>query len=169
MYTPKPWERQKDETPKPFEAFCVYRDMGTERSLSKVATKLQKSDTIIGRWSSKYSWVKRVTEWDAEQDRINREAAEKERIKAIKKMHDRHIKLAEDMLEKAAAALLSIPDEEIKARDIVSLVDSGTKLERLSRGDAGDVVETREGEAAIPAVQFYIPSNGRDQSDDEEE
>lgn len=152
------WERQPEETSKPFEAFCVYRDLGPGRSLAQVAEKLKKSGTLIGRWSGAYDWVKRATAWDAEQDRI----ARKSQLDEIVKMRKRHAKLASDMLLKAAKALETLPDEEIKASDVSRMVDVAAKLERISRGDVGDVVEERDGGEAINPVQIYIPSNSRE-------
>lgn len=42
------------------------------------------------------------------------------------------------------------------------MVETASRLERLSRGDVGDVIEERDGGESVPAVQFYIPDNGRD-------
>lgn len=165
--TPKPWERQPEEKPKPFEAFCIYRDMGIERSIRKVAAKLGKSDTLIGRWSKDNKWVERVTAWDDEQERKEREIAQKEQAKAIREMRKKHADLASAMLIKAAKALAKIPDDEIKAGDMTRMVDVASKLERISRGDVGEVVEERDGGQATPAVTFYMPDNGRDKHEEE--
>ena len=161
---PEPWERQKGETAKAFEAFAVYRDM-PHRSIRDVARQLGKSATLISRWSSLHGWQKRVAAWDAEQDRIAREA----QINEIKKMRKRHADLANAMLVKATKALQRIPEDEIKATDVSRMVETAAKLERISRGDVGDVIEERDGGAATPAVQFYMPDNGRDKDDEEEE
>lgn len=77
------WEQQAGETKKAFAAFCIYRDLGDERSTQKVATQLSKSLPLIKRWSSAYEWVNRVDAWDRhlraqadardEQRRIQRE------------------------------------------------------------------------------------------------
>ena len=168
--TPKPWERQPEETTKAYEAFCVYRDMGTQRSLSKVAEKLQKSDTLMGRWSRENDWVKRAAKWDDEQERIEREIAQREQGKAIREMRKRHADIASAMLIKSARALARIPDDEIKPGDISRMVDVASKLERISRGDVGDVIEERDGGRAEDPVTFYMPDNGRDrpQNDTEE-
>lgn len=163
--TPKPWDRRQDESSKAYEAFCIYRDMGIQRSLSKVAEKLQKSATLINRWSREKNWVKRAEAWDDEQERIEREAAQKEQAKAIREMRKRHSDLAQAMLIKSARALARIPDDEIKAGDVSRMVDIASKLERISRGDVGEVIEERDGGQTQPAVTFYMPDNGRDREE----
>lgn len=159
---PEPWERQKGESAKAFEAFATYRDM-ENRSLSKVGRALGKSKALMERWSSAHEWQKRVAAWDAEQDRIARQA----QTDAIKKMRKDHAALANAMLVKAAKALQRIPEDEIKPGDVSRLVEVGAKLERISRGDVGEVVEERDGGPSIPTVQFYIPDNHRDSVDSE--
>lgn len=161
---PEPWERQKGETSRAYEAFTVYRDMGAGRSQAKTSQKLGKNSRTIADWSTKYEWVKRVAAWDAEQDRIARQA----QIDEIKKMRKRHADLATAMLVKAARALSKLPEDEIKATDVSRMVETASKLERISRGDVGEVVEERDGGAATPAVQFYIPDNGRDRDEEDE-
>ena len=163
--TPEPWERQQGETTRAYEAFCIYRDMGASRALRKVVQQLNKNLTTIAEWSTKYEWVKRVAEWDAEQDRIARQA----QVDEIKRMRKRHADLASAMLIKAAKALQRIPEDEIKAVDVSRMVETASKLERISRGDVGEVVEERDGGQATPVVTFYIPSNGRDCKPQEEE
>lgn len=153
----QPWEMQKTDTPKSWEAFVEYRDM-EKRSLAKVADKLGKSVKLIERWSQKHDWVNRVASWDEEKDRLVRI----ELTKDIGAMRKRHADIASAMLMKAARALARIPDDEIKATDITRMVDVATKLERISKGDVGDVIEERNGGEAIDPVQFYMPDNGRD-------
>lgn len=160
-----PWELQPGETPKQFEAFCIYRDMGANRSARAVGQQLGKSRQLIGRWSSDNDWVNRCAAWDEEQDRIARRA----QIDEIKKMRKRHADLAYAMLIKSAKALKEIPDDEIKPSDISRMVDVASKLERVSRGDVETVIEERQGESVAPTVQFYIPSNSRDEDDDFED
>lgn len=159
---PEPWERQQGETPRAYEAFTVYRDLGADRSINKTARKLSKNRTTIAEWSARNDWVKRVAAWDVEQDRIARQT----QLEEIKKMRRRHADLATAMLVKAARALQRIPEDEIGPGTISKLVETGAKLERISRGDVGDVIEERNGGTAIPAVQFYMPDNGRDKTED---
>ena len=157
MAEAKPWERQDGETARAYEAFTEYRDMGASRSLAKVGQKLGKSKAQMEKWSKKYNWVVRAEEWDIESDRQTRLALTKD----IGAMRKRHTDLASAMLIKAARALQKIPDDEIKASDISRMVDTATKLERISRGDVGDVIEERNGGTAIDPVQIYIPDNNR--------
>ena len=154
---PEPWERQKGENSKRFEAFQIYRDM-PGRSISQVARELSKSRQLIQRWAGEDKWHNRVAAWDAEQDRIARQA----QIDEIKKMRKRHADLATAMLVKATKALKNIPEEEINGMTISKMVETASKLERISRGDVGDVVEERNGGNSIPVVQFYMPDNHRD-------
>lgn len=142
----------------------MFRDM-PNRSISQVARDLSKSRQLIQRWAGEQNWHERVAAWDAEQDRIAREA----QIVEIKKMRKRHSDLASAMLVKAARALQRIPEDEIKAGDVSRMVDTAAKLERISRGDVGEVVEERDGGPSIPVVQFYMPDNHRDPDEPKEE
>ena len=63
----KPWERWPDETDTAYDRFVMYLKMGADRSISKVADKLQKGSsyaTHLRRWSSKYDWVDRAAAYD---------------------------------------------------------------------------------------------------------
>ena len=53
-----------------YQAFTTYRDLGYDRSVTKVARKLHKSRTIIGRWSVRWSWRYRVEEWDRDKETL---------------------------------------------------------------------------------------------------
>lgn len=161
---PEPWERQKGENSKRFEAFSRYRDM-PQRSIRKVAQELSKSPALLFRWSREDKWQDRIAAWDAEQDRIARQA----QIDEIKRMRKRHADLATAMLVKAAKALQRLPEDDIKAGDVSRMVETAAKLERISRGDVGEVVEERDGGPAVPVVQFYMPDNHRDESEEPEE
>ena len=161
----QPWERQENESAKAYEAFSIYRDMGASRSLAKVGQEVCKSKKMMEKWSKAHNWVERAEQWDREQDRI----LQKQQIEDIKEMRKRHANLGMALVMKAATALSRIPVDEIKAQDISRMVETGTKLERISRGDVGDVIEERQGESIADPVQFYMPDNGRDQEEGEEE
>lgn len=64
------WMQRDNESSKAYAAFCVYRDLGPDRSLDKVVQKLAKSVQLFKRWSSQHNWVERARAWDEEQDRL---------------------------------------------------------------------------------------------------
>lgn len=77
-----PYDVVPEWSPERKEAFALYRDFGTNRSLRAVAERLGKTAELIERWSRGDDWVRRVAAWDAECDRRQQEAmiAERERI-----------------------------------------------------------------------------------------
>lgn len=167
---PKPWERQPNETPKAFDAFSVFRDLDPQtRSGVIVAERLGKSYSLMQKWSQKYGWVSRAAAYDEERDRVKREAEQKAQIEDIKKMRKRHTAVAVKMIDTAEAALNAIDPADVKPADVTRLMDIATKIERISRGDVGEVIEERHGESVGPAVTFYIPDNNRNNTGDEDE
>lgn len=166
-----PWDRQPGEGAKAYEAFNKYLLMGEERSYRKVAHELGKSGALISGWCSKYKWVERVAAWDEEQLRLDR----KEQQEAIARMRKRHAALATQMLTTATLGLQNLMNEIkskgacLTANDISRLTEVASKLERISRGDSGEVVEERDGGKAPDPVSIYIPDNGRGVDDDESE
>jgi hypothetical protein len=72
--TADPWVRQPAESSEAHSAFLAYRDAGPDRSLESVSHSLNKSCTILGRWSARHGWVERVRAWEnhlnEERDRV---------------------------------------------------------------------------------------------------
>jgi len=124
-----PWERQKGESAKAFEAFTIYLEMGDERGIRAVAQRLDKSRTLIGRWSATYRWVERAAAYDADVQRRVHAAA----VKKKKKMAERHISIALKLQEKALAALDKMEPEEIDPKNLIAMLREATKLERENR------------------------------------
>ena len=85
-----PWEQQPGESAKAFEAFAIYRDMGVERSVRKVAQQLNKSLTLIGRWSSNHNWPERARAYDRDLDKRAHDQA----VREVRNMTNRHIRIA---------------------------------------------------------------------------
>lgn len=156
-----PWERQPGESLKAYEAFAIYRDMGKERTIPKVAEQLSKSVSLMNRWSQANHWVERVTAWDLEADR----QATQKLLKDIANARARQRKQAIKMQLKGLQLLDSINVGDAKLSEIVSLLKLGMEQERICMGDVGEVVEERNGGNAAPAVQIYVPDNGRSKED----
>lgn len=125
------WERQDGEGIKPFQAFAIYRDMGTDRSLRDVAKQLGKSLTMIARWSGHWHWVERCKEYDAEIDK----KALKARAKSIEEMNKRHADTAMLFQQKLLQRLGTVKPEDLNPADMIKWLTEAAKLERLARGE----------------------------------
>lgn len=86
--TVQPWDRQPGETSKAYEAFAIYRDLGSSRSVRLVSEQLAKTQTVIKRWSSKYEWVERAAAWDSIPARATAEAYS-DMARRVAEQHDR--------------------------------------------------------------------------------
>jgi len=68
--TPHPWDRRPDETPKSFEAFRVYLELGPQRSMAKtMEAQGRREKSTLEKWSSKFDWRARAALFDREQAR----------------------------------------------------------------------------------------------------
>lgn len=158
------WERQPGESANTFGYFVIYRDMRypkaqstgeiitdgsvpyEKRSLRKVAAMLGMNFRTIARHNEANEWQRRVEAYDAYIDRTVREANEA----AIRKMNTEHALLAQQMIRKATKRLLTIPEDQISAAELVRMVDVAVKVERLSRGEATEnQAVTHNGEVEV--------------------
>lgn len=151
--TEQPWERQKGESAQAFEAFSLYLDLGTERSIRAVSQELGKSKTLIDRWSRTNSWVERCRAWD---NHLQREA-KKEAVAEIRKMNQQHIQLARALQGAAAKALKDRGAAIITDKNLAAVVKLATDLERSSRIAevdtlSEDLKKTEEDSAAVKII-----------------
>lgn len=93
----RPWERQPHEGQQPWLAFQIYRDLTTERTVTEVAKRVQKSHQLLYRWSARYGWHDRVLAFDREQDRLWREFRFAEKVRANR----RQLRIAQNAVVKA--------------------------------------------------------------------
>jgi hypothetical protein len=145
------FEQQPKESDKAFAAFSLYLSLGSERSIDEVARKLNKSRTIIGRWSGRWQWVDRVAAHAAHLAVIEREAIEGlavERAVEWSKVHE-VVKIAEWQRHKK---LIALADEMIARWEknqtkcgtlegIARVLELATKLGRLAAGMPTEVKE----------------------------
>ena len=146
-----PYEKRENEGDKAFEAFAIYRDMGAERSQVKVAQQLGKNVALITRWSTTYVWRKRVHAYDREMDRRDQVG----KLKGVEDMRRRQTRLAlmlQDVGHLELAKMLKDAKNHAKAGTleqglVMKLIDLGTKLERLNRGEPGEIIQSNAGDA----------------------
>lgn len=94
------WERQTNESPRSFEAYKYYRDMGYTRSLYAVAQKFTKDNLkskyqVVLIWSYKFRWNERIACYQKYIDSIYLE----ETKNAIKEMAHRHSEYAKQTMQ----------------------------------------------------------------------
>lgn len=60
------WEKQPGESDSSWTCFCVYRDMGRERSYNRLVEKLEKPIhiTTLRKWGTEFNWVERCRVYD---------------------------------------------------------------------------------------------------------
>lgn len=151
---PEIWERLPNESSKAYAAFCIYRDLGSERSLDGVRRKLEEngkkvSIKFLGRWSSKYNWVARAQAYDDYLERKKRE----EKEKAILEMAERHARIAVAFQQKIVERLRELDPDQLSPSDLAKWLDVATKLERLSRGEPTEIGKQ---EVTLPAIVEVI-------------
>lgn len=152
---PPIWKKLPEETPRAYQAFCVYRDMGPGRSIRAAAEELGVTERMLYFWSSKFRWVNRAAAYDAWLD----DYAQEVRLGHVQRMAARHAQTVERLIRALmlpADALVrrmeKNPDlvEELSNHDLLDLVTTCTKIaqvipslvnvERLSQGEATQLI-----------------------------
>ena len=75
----KAWEKSPREHIRAYAAAKEYFDLGAERSLDKVAHRLQKSLGLMKRWSTRNHWGQRAAAYDRWCNRIKQQELEDQR------------------------------------------------------------------------------------------
>jgi hypothetical protein len=138
----KPYDRQPNETDKSWAAFCVYRDMGRERSLEKVdqlrsQTSPKKSLSYLKEWSLKHGWVKRCSAFDDDE-------LEKESIMLQKERLNRRLQMEKDAWNRR--------DKLIKKADTIARVPL---LKPEVSGDGTQIFMPTDKWSVKDAIAFY--------------
>ncbi len=145
------YEKRESEGDEAFAAFAVYRDLGSERSHAKVAIKVGKNVTLMSRWASAHAWTKRCHAFDREM--VRRE--EVGRLKGVEDMRRRQTRIALELQELGQIELRKMLAEAKKHAKadtleqglVMKLIDLGSRLERLNRGEPGEIIQSNGGEA----------------------
>lgn len=146
----QPWERQKGESARAFEAFLVYLQMGPDRSIQAVSHKLAKSIPLIKRWSSENNWVERCRAWD----NYLQQEAKKAAVAEVRRMNQRHAKMASAIQATAMQALQEMGTSMVDPKNFAAIVKLATDLERQSL--TAETVELDEEAKADEGVEVVI-------------
>jgi hypothetical protein len=151
------WEKQPGETAKAYHGFCVYRDLGYNRTYKKTGAILGCTITNVFRWSFNHSWKERVEAWDGEIAMTKRNA-QLEEIEQMSRRQANQSAMAGQALMVPVLALVKRLklDENLEdtlanmpIADLITLVTKVTqvypnimKSERLARGEATELVKS---------------------------
>jgi hypothetical protein len=92
----KAWEKSPREHIRAYAAAKEYFDLGAERSLDKVAHRLQKSLGLMKRWSTRNHWGQRAAAYDRWCNRIKQQELEDQRRQTAQRWAAREEKRRED-------------------------------------------------------------------------
>ena len=143
---PKPWERQRGESPRAFAGFVLYRDLGAGRTIAEAARVAGRGRSTFSVWSLRWNWSQRAAAWDDLVDRRARDAA----LAEIEEAKRRHVNLAmalQGLGGKAVRRALMDDGLLLSPRDASLLIQRGVQIERLARGMPDTIVENRESDA----------------------
>lgn len=149
------WERQPDEPGKAYDAFVVYRELGSVRTYRTASKRMGRARHTLEKWGRRHDWQARADAYDAfvrsvaqaEYERGVREEAERWQQRQ-REHREVEFEMARGLMDKAAA-MLQFPLAQIvqegddgsttiikptrwSMRDAASLADTAAKLARLS-------------------------------------
>ena len=119
------WDRREGETAKAYGAFRHYRDQGVLREVERVPLA---SRSQCYRWAQRWDWGSRATAWDDASHMLD----DRQRLEAIRTMHDTHQRAGRAAIGKAIAALQHLQPEQIPATAAAQLLELGARLERTT-------------------------------------
>lgn len=123
----EPWDRRPHESPRGYQTFRRFRDLGPLRQLDPLidedaGIRLE----TLRRWHKRFDWLDRARAWD---DKVHRLDDER-RLEDIRQMHDRHQRAGRLAMARALAALQNTQPEDIPPYAAARLLELGARLER---------------------------------------
>jgi len=160
------FDRLPRESVKAFTSFRAYLDMGADRSLRKVAAKLNRNPRVLARWSRKYDWPGRIAAHVRYIAKIEREAIEGlAREKAVEwhlvhedqkiaewKLRTKYLEMALEGVERWKASEHRVGSLEGLAR----LGEVFVKLGRLASGMPTEIKEVNKNVTATLDVHWEV-------------
>ena len=141
------------ETTRHRQAFSVYWEMGSERSVERLHAAMSaqgKAPTLrtLYEWSRRYHWQRRI----AQLEREARKADDEARIQALREMYDRQSKEALLLQQRGAEWLAGMSKGDATADAAIRAIVEGARLERLARGEPTERQEVTGSEKADPRL-----------------
>jgi hypothetical protein len=109
-----------------------------ERSLARVARDTGRQRNAVEQLSRRNAWVPRAQAWDAENERIKRNA----QIAELEVIARRQVLAGQLLMAKGLTRIKDLTDVEtarLSVSEAIRLVETGARLERLGHGEPGDL------------------------------
>lgn len=123
-----------EEKPHQSQAFEVYYDMGKNRSLTRLADKLDYSVQSVLNWSKEFRWQDRIAERDKQNLAIMRRQRldESEKMRTVYQQAIRQV-LAEQFLKPLKSGELDLKVDSLS--DVRRMMEMDINLERIDRDE----------------------------------
>lgn len=158
------WEQLPGESAKAFAAFCAYRDLGVQRSISTAYRQASGSSASAPgtwtSWSTEFEWVSRAEAYDRHLEQI-RLAARDERIKRLEERRldyeianqdrlEARVRKIEAVLDKADTHPITdvTSEKEVDDLSLATKTFSKTKVKGISLSGYARLTETANRTAA---------------------
>ncbi len=164
------WEQREGESPRVFQAFVVFRELGARRTLREAARKFYSPDDEnaevspaqlkrFQRWSAEHQWVRRANEYDVYLAQEQTEA----RLKAIEQMNERQALFGTRLQYLAFERLQATDLKDLPTTEALRWLVEGSRIERLARGEATrrDEISGNGGGAITVSVDQVMAKLGR--------
>lgn len=117
MTTQYPWERREGEQPLAYEAFRQYLHLGKDRSLQGACDAVNRSYSLVRRWSSNYEWIERSRAYDSHLATADTDGLVHALAETRDKMRDKNLAL----MDKLRGLLDIVLDDHIVKREPPSI------------------------------------------------
>lgn len=118
------WDKLEEESARAYAAFCVYRDLGSGRSVDTAFQQQTNSKKRAHRhwwdWYESFDWKRRAEQYDAHREREARKSAEDAHRRQIREFQARQHERAEK-LHRASLALIDRTLGRIEHLDVDNL------------------------------------------------
>ncbi|MDR0496189.1 MAG: hypothetical protein LBH42_01090 [Treponema sp.] len=148
------WERLPGETALAYAAFCIFRDMGAERSIRKAVEFAEKDKAACGKsyngwrnWSTKFRWRERAADYDKHLDHLK----QTDLRKTIETQGEVHRAVTGKMLAVVSKKLDLMDPAELTQGNVTEWVSTAIKAEREAAGltTSGGKSEPKQGELSF--------------------
>lgn len=140
------WDRLPHETPRAYDAFRRFRELGPGRNLRALVEATGAKFQTVRSWSDNHRWYERAVAWDDEVHMLD----DRERLDALRRMHETHQKVGRALQAKALDAINLLDPAAIPAYAAARLMELGTRLERdILTVSVDDLLGTSHSDAAV--------------------